>query len=102
MIANLRNRVTEVSMLFKKSGNVSEEVRDNLLSNTQVPRGGRTWGRVEETDETRGMGDDEMLLTHQDIMRQQDENLDLLSDVISRQREIGISIANEVDDQNGT
>ena len=46
--------------------------------------------------------DDAPLLSRQELVAQQDRGLDDLAAIIRRQREIGIVIGNEVDEQNGT
>ena len=45
--------------------------------------------------------DDEPLLGHQEVIARQDQGLDDLAKIIRRQREIGITIGTEVDQQNG-
>ena len=45
--------------------------------------------------------DEAPLLSEQQTIQQQDQALDDLAAIIRRQRDIGISIGNEVDDQNG-
>ena len=45
--------------------------------------------------------DDQPLLSHQEQIERQDQGLDDLAAIIRRQREIGITIGNEVDQQNG-
>merc|ERR1712130_83702 len=44
--------------------------------------------------------DDEPLLGHQEVIARQDQGLDDLAKIIRRQREIGITIGTEVDQQN--
>ena len=45
--------------------------------------------------------DEAPLLSQQQTIEQQDRALDDLASIIRRQRDIGITIGNEVDDQNG-
>ena len=45
--------------------------------------------------------DEAPLLSQQQTIHQQDQALDDLATIIRRQRDIGITIGNEVDDQNG-
>lgn len=45
--------------------------------------------------------DVEPLLSHQQVIARQDQGLDDLAKIIRRQREIGITIGTEVDQQNG-
>lgn len=46
--------------------------------------------------------DDQPLLSHQEQIERQDQGLDDLAAIIRRQREIGITIGDEVEQQNGT
>ena len=45
--------------------------------------------------------DEEPLLSRQEMIQAQDRGLDDLAQIIRRQRDIGIIIGNEVDEQNG-
>ena len=45
--------------------------------------------------------DEEPLLSRQEMIQAQDRGLDDLASIIRRQRDIGIIIGNEVDEQNG-
>ena len=45
--------------------------------------------------------DVEPLLSHQEVIARQDQGLDDLARIIRRQRDIGITIGTEVDQQNG-
>ena len=46
--------------------------------------------------------DDQPLLSHQEQIERQDQGLDDLAAIIRRHREIGITIGDEVEQQNGT
>ena len=46
--------------------------------------------------------DDEPLLSRQEQVAAQDRGLDDLASIIRRQRELGIMIGNEVEEQNGS
>ena len=47
-----------------------------------------------------GAGD--IMQSQQSVMREQDKGLDLLAQSIARQKQMGMAIGNEIDDQNGT
>ncbi|KAF6097461.1 syntaxin 8 [Phyllostomus discolor] len=55
----------------------------------------------EEPEETRGLGFDEIRQQQQKIIQEQDAGLDALSSIISRQKQMGREIGNELDEQNG-
>ena len=57
-------------------------------------------GPREESDDTRGYDNHGMLERQQQIMRQQDQGLDLLAQSIARQKNMGLAIGNELEDQN--
>lgn len=54
----------------------------------------------QETDETRPLDNRQVLGLQEQLMSQQDEALEALSSVISRQKQIGIAINQELDQQN--
>ncbi|XP_032695910.1 syntaxin-8 isoform X3 [Lontra canadensis] len=54
----------------------------------------------EEPEETRGLGFDELRQQQQKIIQEQDAGLDALSSIISRQKQMGKEIGNELDEQN--
>ncbi|XP_015452835.1 syntaxin-8 isoform X2 [Pteropus alecto] len=54
----------------------------------------------EEPEETRGLGFDEIRQQQQKIIQEQDAGLDALSSIISRQKQMGQEIGNELDEQN--
>eukprot|EP00041_Stephanoeca_diplocostata_P002910 m.30573 g.30573 ORF g.30573 m.30573 type:complete len:250 (+) comp13875_c0_seq2:172-921(+) len=54
----------------------------------------------EESDATRGYDSHELLARQQTVMRDQDKGLDILQQSIARQKNMGLAIGNEIDDQN--
>ncbi|KAF2986719.1 hypothetical protein EK904_000219 [Melospiza melodia maxima] len=56
---------------------------------------------LEESEETRGLGFDELRQQQRRIIEEQDAGLDALSSIISRQKQMGQEIGNELDEQNG-
>ncbi|KAM5215170.1 syntaxin-8 isoform 2-T2 [Hipposideros larvatus] len=54
----------------------------------------------EEPEETRGLGFNEIRQQQQKIIQEQDAGLDALSSIISRQKQMGQEIGNELDEQN--
>ncbi|KAK2515528.1 Stx8 [Columba guinea] len=57
---------------------------------------------LEESEETRGLGFDDLRQQQRRIIEEQDAGLDALSSIISRQKQMGQEIGNELDEQNGT
>ncbi|KAB0368013.1 hypothetical protein FD755_021337 [Muntiacus reevesi] len=55
---------------------------------------------LEEPEETRGLGFDEIRQQQQKIIQEQDAGLDALSSIISRQKQMGQEIGNKLDEQN--
>ncbi|NXQ09177.1 STX8 protein, partial [Vidua macroura] len=55
---------------------------------------------LEEPEETRGLGFDELRQQQRRIIEEQDAGLDALSSIISRQKQMGQEIGNELDEQN--
>ncbi|CAD7688800.1 unnamed protein product [Nyctereutes procyonoides] len=54
----------------------------------------------EEPEEARGLGFDEIQQQQQKIIQERDAGLDALSSIISRQKQMGKEIGNELDEQN--
>lgn len=55
---------------------------------------------LEEPEETRGLGVDGIRQQQQQIIQEQDAGLDALCSIISRQKQMGQEIGNELDEQN--
>ncbi|POI30314.1 hypothetical protein CIB84_005936, partial [Bambusicola thoracicus] len=66
-----------------------------------VKRGVTNPWLVEESEETRGLGFDDIRQQQRRIIEEQDAGLDALSSIISRQKQMGQEIGNELDEQNG-
>ena len=54
-----------------------------------------------ENDFTNNLSSNQLMAQHDQIMAQQDRGLDTLSHIISNQKQIALTIGNEVDKQNG-
>jgi syntaxin 8 len=59
----------------------------------------RAWGVPEETDATRGVDNAGLLTAQASVIKQQDEQLDLLGQSIARTKAVAIAIDEEVTDQ---
>ncbi|MEJ1273110.1 syntaxin 8 [Cricetulus griseus] len=84
---------------FKNEGAEPDLIRSSLMSE-EAKRGTRNPWLCEEPEETRGLGFDEIRQQQQKIIQEQDAGLDALSSIISRQKQMGQEIGNELDEQN--
>uniref|UniRef100_A0A2I3TBG5 Syntaxin 8 n=1 Tax=Pan troglodytes TaxID=9598 RepID=A0A2I3TBG5_PANTR len=85
---------------FKNEGAEPDLIRSSLMSE-EAKRGAPNPWLFEEPEETRGLGFDEIRQQQQKIIQEQDAGLDALSSIISRQKQMGQEIGNELDEQNG-
>uniref|UniRef100_A0A8C8ZSR7 Syntaxin-8 n=1 Tax=Prolemur simus TaxID=1328070 RepID=A0A8C8ZSR7_PROSS len=84
---------------FKNEGAEPDLIRSSLMSE-EAKRGAPNPWLFEEPEETRGLGFDEIRQQQQKIIQEQDAGLDALSSIISRQKQMGQEIGNELDEQN--
>ncbi|XP_058139472.1 syntaxin-8 [Dasypus novemcinctus] len=85
---------------FKNEGTEPDLIRSSLMTGG-AKRGVPNPWLLEEPEETRGLGFDEIRQQQQRIIQEQDAGLDALSSIISRQKQMGQEIGNELDEQNG-
>ncbi|XP_040309147.1 syntaxin-8 [Herpailurus yagouaroundi] len=84
---------------FKNEGAEPDLIRSSLMTGG-AKRGVPNPWLFEEPEETRGLGFDEIRQQQQKIIQEQDAGLDALSSIISRQKQMGKEIGNELDEQN--
>ncbi|XP_046532034.1 syntaxin-8 isoform X1 [Equus quagga] len=84
---------------FKNEGAEPDLIRSSLMTGG-AKRGVPNPWLFEEPEETRGLGFDEIRQQQQKIIQEQDAGLDALSSIISRQKQMGQEIGNELDEQN--
>ncbi|XP_032947615.1 syntaxin-8 isoform X6 [Rhinolophus ferrumequinum] len=84
---------------FKNEGAEPDLIRSSLMTGG-AKRGVPNPWLLEEPEETRGLGFDEIRQQQQKIIQEQDAGLDALSSIISRQKQMGQEIGNELDEQN--
>ncbi|XP_055432536.1 syntaxin-8 isoform X10 [Bubalus kerabau] len=84
---------------FKNEGAEPDLIRSSLMTGG-AKRGAPNPWLLEEPEETRGLGFDEIRQQQQKIIQEQDAGLDALSSIISRQKQMGQEIGNELDEQN--
>ncbi|KFO18879.1 Syntaxin-8 [Fukomys damarensis] len=79
---------------------IEEKVRGSSLMREEAKQGASNPWLFEEPEETRGLGFDDLRQQQQKIIQEQDAGLDALSSIISRQKQMGQEIGNELDEQN--
>ncbi|XP_054945686.1 syntaxin-8 isoform X2 [Physeter macrocephalus] len=84
---------------FKNEGAEPDLIRSSLMTGG-AKRGVPNPWLFEEPEETRGLGFDEIREQQQKIIQEQDAGLDALSSIISRQKQMGQEIGNELNEQN--
>ncbi|XP_007166398.2 syntaxin-8 isoform X2 [Balaenoptera acutorostrata] len=84
---------------FKNEGAEPDLIRSSLMTGG-AKRGVPNPWLFEEPEETRGLGFDEIREQQQQIIQEQDAGLDALSSIISRQKQMGQEIGNELNEQN--
>eukprot|EP01137_Pigoraptor_chileana_P026731 Opistho-2@8459 len=97
-VQRLKNRVEQMRQQQRKEVTFATDDDDDLLDADTVGSGAaapRAWGR--ETDESRSLSNDGLLQRQTDVMRQQDDGLEALSQSIRRQREIGVTLSDTLD-----
>ncbi|XP_060111309.1 syntaxin-8 [Heteronotia binoei] len=84
-----------------RNENAEPEVMRSTLMTGGVQRGPATnpW-LVEEPEETRGLGFVEIQQQQRRVIEEQDAGLDALSSILSRQKQMGQEIGNELEEQN--
>nr|XP_035941639.1 syntaxin-8 isoform X6 [Halichoerus grypus] len=98
--ARLRKRLPR-----KSNSKISMKEMVKIQSGSSLMPGGAKQGvpnpwLFEEPEEIRGLGFDEIRQHQQKIIQEQDAGLDALSSIISRQKQMGKEIGNELDEQN--
>ncbi|NXY77419.1 STX8 protein, partial [Glareola pratincola] len=82
-----------------ESGKICFIFRSSLMTGG-VKRGVTNPWLLEESEETRGLGFGDLRQQQRRIIEEQDAGLDALSSIISRQKQMGQEIGNELDEQN--
>ncbi|XP_063076990.1 syntaxin-8 [Engraulis encrasicolus] len=100
LLDSLVTRERQLLTTFKGDVGVSEPARSNLIGGADGQGGAVNPWLVDESDETRGLSFGEIKHQQQQIIEAQDAGLDALAAVISRQKQMGQEIGNELDEQN--
>ncbi|KAM6317553.1 syntaxin-8 isoform 3-T3 [Podargus strigoides] len=100
LVDDLLTRQKQLQASYKNEGTEPDVTRSSLMTGG-VKRGITNPWLLEESEETRGLGFDDLRQQQQRIIEEQDAGLDALSSIISRQKQMGQEIGNELDEQNG-
>uniref|UniRef100_A0A8C4JK84 Syntaxin-8 n=1 Tax=Dromaius novaehollandiae TaxID=8790 RepID=A0A8C4JK84_DRONO len=99
LVDDLLTRQRQLQASYKNEGTEPDVIRSSLMTGG-VKRGVINPWLLEESEETRGLGFDDIRQQQRRIIQEQDAGLDALSSVISRQKQMGQEIGNELDEQN--
>ncbi|XP_076027180.1 syntaxin-8 [Genypterus blacodes] len=103
LIDDLFTREKQLNATFKGDVTEPETSRSTLMAGGGGGHGGAAAANpwlINESEETVGLGFGEIKQQQQRIIEAQDEGLDALAAVISRQKQMGQNIGNELDEQN--
>uniref|UniRef100_A0A803YAE0 Syntaxin 8 n=1 Tax=Meleagris gallopavo TaxID=9103 RepID=A0A803YAE0_MELGA len=100
LVDDLLTRQKQLQASYKNEGTEPDVIRSSLMAGG-VKRGVTNPWLLEESEETRGLGFDDIRQQQRRIIEEQDAGLDALSSIISRQKQMGQEIGNELDEQNG-
>ncbi|NXL84809.1 STX8 protein, partial [Alectura lathami] len=99
LVDDLLTRQKQLQASYKTEGTEPDGMRSSLMTGG-VKRGVTNPWLLEEPEETRGLGFDDIRQQQRRIIEEQDAGLDALSSIISRQKQMGQEIGNELDEQN--
>ncbi|XP_048055518.1 syntaxin-8 isoform X1 [Megalobrama amblycephala] len=100
LVDDLATRETRLNASFKGDLTEAEPSRSSLMAGGYGSGPAVNPWLVNEPEETRGLGFGEIKQQQQQIIEAQDAGLDALAAVISRQKQMGQDIGNELDEQN--
>ncbi|XP_050175521.1 syntaxin-8 [Myiozetetes cayanensis] len=99
LVDDLLTRHKQLEASYRNEGPEPDMTRSSLMTGG-VKRGVTNPWLLEEPEETRGLGFDDLRQQQRRIIEEQDAGLDALSSIISRQKQMGQEIGNELDEQN--
>ncbi|NXW56424.1 STX8 protein, partial [Eurystomus gularis] len=99
LVDDLLTRQKQLQASYQNEGTETDVIRSSLMTGG-VKRGVTNPWLLEESEETRGLGFDDLRQQQRRIIEEQDAGLDALSSIISRQKQMGQEIGNELDEQN--
>ncbi|XP_003217125.1 syntaxin-8 isoform X2 [Anolis carolinensis] len=99
LVDELHTRHRQLQASFKNEGTEPDVIRSSLMAGGVKQNITNPW-LVEEPEETRGLGFHEIQQQQKRIIEEQDAGLDALSSILSRQKQMGQEIGNELEEQN--
>ncbi|XP_062976497.1 syntaxin-8 isoform X1 [Elgaria multicarinata webbii] len=99
LVDNLLTRHRQLQASFKNEGSEPDVIRSSLMARG-IGQGVTNPWLVEEPEETRGLGFNDIQQQQQRLIEEQDAGLDALSSILSRQKQMGQEIGNELEEQN--
>nr|XP_033817838.1 syntaxin-8 isoform X2 [Geotrypetes seraphini] len=99
LVDDLLTRERQLQASYKNEGTEPDVIRSSLMTGGGLYGVTNPW-LLEEPEETRGLGFGEIRQQQQRIIAEQDAGLDALSSVLSRQKQMGQDIGNELDEHN--
>lgn len=100
LVDDLATRETRLNASFNRDISEAEPARSSLMTSGHGSGPAVNPWLVNEAEETRGLGFGEIKQQQQQIIEAQDAGLDALAAVISRQKQMGQEIGNELDEHN--
>lgn len=100
LVDDLATRETRLNASFKGDITEAEPARSSLMTGGNGSGPAVNPWLINESEETRGLGFGEIKHQQQQIIEAQDAGLDALAAVISRQKQMGQDIGNELEEQN--
>ncbi|KAK7155220.1 hypothetical protein R3I93_009998 [Phoxinus phoxinus] len=100
LVDDLATRETRLNASFKGDITEAEPGRSSLMTGGNGSGPAVNPWLINESEETRGLGFGEIKHQQQQIIEAQDAGLDALAAVISRQKQMGQDIGNELEEQN--
>lgn len=97
-LADLNAMVNKIN--FKEESKVNDSEQSNELFGTKFGSGRRTFGKANETHETRKLDNRGLLQMQQQQMKSQNKDLSVLHDIILRQKQLGVAVNDELAIQN--
>lgn len=95
LISTIKMRKDELQSQFSRVVRPQDNARQSLLSSSSSP-----YAPANESHATRNMDSGALVQQQEFIMQEQDSGLEALQQSIARQKQIGMTIGNEIDDQN--
>uniref|UniRef100_A0A8B9BIZ4 t-SNARE coiled-coil homology domain-containing protein n=1 Tax=Anser brachyrhynchus TaxID=132585 RepID=A0A8B9BIZ4_9AVES len=99
LVDELVTRQKQLEASYRNEGPEPDMARSSLMTGG-IKRGVTNPWLLEEPEETRGLGFHDIRQQQRRIIEEQDAGLDALSSIISRQKQMGQEIGNELDEQN--